>query len=110
MSDTQASSQLRQLVGFLSAALARVKSIAGCGGGKIQDAADAITSTCDVLKPQLVRFSIVLNAGPAPPSVVENFCSESLPALSVLASSFAAVLSGAHNVRLRSRQLKCLVI
>ena len=45
----------------------------------------AITSACDVLKPQLVRFAIVLKAGPAPPSIVDSFCSESLRALSVLA-------------------------
>ena len=103
MSSTQSSGPLQQVVGFLSAALARVQSIAagGSGGTKSRDAAAAITSACDILKPQLVRFGIVLKAGPAPPSIMDSFCSESLPALSALASSFATVLAGADHVRLR---------
>lgn len=115
MSSTQASGTLQQVVGFLSAALARVQSIVAAGSGvargtKSQDAAAAITSTCDILKPQLVRFGIVLKAGPAPTSIVDSFCSESLPALSVLASSFATVLAGADDVRLRACDLKCVLV
>jgi hypothetical protein len=115
MSSTHAPDTLQQVVGFLSAALARVQSIAPAGSGaaggtKSQDAAAAITSACDVLKPQLVRFAIVLKAGPAPPSIVDSFCSESLPALSALASSFATLLADADDVRRRALALKCLLV
>lgn len=104
MSSAQAAAgQLHQVVSFLSAALARVQSIrsSASGGSGNEEAAATISSACDALKPQLVRISIVFSAGPASPSTIESFCSASLPHLSALASSAAAVLATTDEVRWR---------
>jgi hypothetical protein len=93
--------QLRQVVNFLTAALARVNGVKPLriAGGKLEDAAAALSLACDSLKPQLVRMSIVFSAGAASPSTVDSFCSSSLPVLSALASNIAALVSGADDVR-----------
>ena len=95
------SSQLHEVVSFLSTAIQRVHGIrAGASGGRgIQEAAAAISSACDDLRPHLVRASIALSAGRAPQSAIDSFCSSSLPSLSTLASSSAIVLAAADEVR-----------
>ena len=101
MSSATAISQLQQVASFLSAALSRVQCIkAGASGAQgLQEAAASISSACDTLKPHLVRMSIMLSNGPAPPATVDSFCSSSLPSLSVLASASATMLAGADDVR-----------
>jgi hypothetical protein len=95
------SSQLHEVVTFLSTAIQRVHAIrAGASGGRgIQEAAAAISSACDNLRPHLVRASIALSAGRAPQSAIDSFCSSSLPSLSTLASSSTIVLAAADEVR-----------
>ena len=84
MASAQPSSELHQVVSFLSAALQRVRCIHAGGSSSsssrsISDAASAVSNACDALKPQLVRLSIVLSAGPASPSTINSFCSDHYP-------------------------------
>jgi hypothetical protein len=100
MSDVHhATSHLHEVVGFLTAALERIQCIPQAGSGSsILSAASALSNACEALKPQLVRLSIVMSSGPAPPSVVESFCSSSLPELSAVVSSVAAIFASADEV------------
>lgn len=93
--------QLRQIVAFLSAALERLKCVRPCGGGggSLGEAAAAVSSASDALKPQLVRMSIVLSAGPASSSTIDSFCSSSLPDVAAFVTASAAILAGADDVR-----------
>lgn len=104
----QAADQLRQVVSFLTAALERVQGLKKkhekafrSAGLSLEDAAAAVTSACDSLKPQLVRMSIVFSAGAVSPSTIDGFCSASLLDLSALASSVAALFAGADDVNPR---------
>jgi hypothetical protein len=91
--------KLRQIVAFLSAALERLKCVRPCGGGGgLGEAAAAVSSASDALKPQLVRMSIVLSAGPASSSTIDSFCSSSLPDVAAFVTAAAAILAGADDV------------
>ena len=90
--------KLRQIVAFLSAALERLKCVRPCGGGGLGEAAAAVSSAIDALKPQLVRMSIVLSAGPASSSTIDSFCSSSLPDVAAFVTAAAAILAGADDV------------